>query len=39
VSVCNWQTNESDVDRAVNAVGRILAADHSAATSVVQSRA
>jgi glutamate/tyrosine decarboxylase-like PLP-dependent enzyme len=39
VSVCNWQTNESDVDRAVNAVGRILAADHSAATNVVQSRA
>jgi glutamate/tyrosine decarboxylase-like PLP-dependent enzyme len=34
VSVCNWQTNDSDVDRAVNAVARLLAADHSPALSV-----
>lgn len=39
VSVCNWQTNESDVERAVNAVARILAIDHSKATNPAHSPA
>jgi glutamate/tyrosine decarboxylase-like PLP-dependent enzyme len=26
VSVCNWQTSDSDVDRAVSAVARVLSA-------------